>query len=396
MSEWRECKLGDFAEIQTGPFGSQLHAADYVDVGIPSIMPTNIGSRLEVRTDSIACIKGSDAKRLEKYLVKENDIVYSRRGDVEKCAFITSSQSGWLCGTGCLRVRFISTELFPKFCAYYLSTEDTKGWVSGNAVGTTMPNLNSSILKKVPLTLPPLEEQKAIAAVLSSLDDKIDLLHRQNQTLEALAETLFRQWFVEEAQEDWGKYSVSDFAEHIKNNVVPANQKNVLFHHYSLPAFDDGKRPTVELGSEILSNKYKVEAHSILVSKLNPRVPRIWQIGDLKNENAICSTEFQVFSPKNEKLYGYLYFLLRSSDAVDALTMAASGTSGSHQRVRPEDILNIKTSLSSIEHAEQYSNLVVPGIDKARSNLVQIQTLEKLRDTLLPKLMSGEVRVSHA
>jgi len=394
MTDWHQCKLGDFAEIQTGPFGSQLHAADYVDIGIPSIMPTNIGNRLEVKTDSIACITEADAKRLQKYLIKENDIVYSRRGDVEKCAFVTSKQSGWLCGTGCLRVRFTSNELFPKFCAYYLSTEDIKGWVSGNAVGTTMPNLNSSILKRVPLTLPQLPEQKAIAAVLSSLDDKIDLLHRQNQTLEAMAATLFRQWFVEEAHDEWAEYSVSDFAEHIKNNVIPANFKNEIFHHYSLPAFDDGKRPTIELGSEILSNKYQVATHSILVSKLNPRVPRIWPIGDLKSENAICSTEFQVFKPKNEKLYGYLYFLLRSNDAVDALTMSASGTSGSHQRVRPEDILNIRTSLPSIERAEQFSVLVIPGIDKARSNLLQIQTLEKLRDTLLPKLMSGDVRVA--
>ncbi|MGR9037626.1 MAG: restriction endonuclease subunit S, partial [Gammaproteobacteria bacterium] len=203
MSGWRECKLGDFADIQTGPFGSQLHASDYVDNGIPSIMPTNIGSRLEIRTNGIAFIKEADAKRLEKYLVKENDIVYSRRGDVEKCAFIKNKQSGWLCGTGCLRVRFQSSEIEPKFCAYYLSTEEIKGWVSGNAVGTTMPNLNSSILKRLPITLPSIAEQKAIAAVLSSLDDKIDLLHRQNLTLEAMAETLFRQWFIEEAKEVW-------------------------------------------------------------------------------------------------------------------------------------------------------------------------------------------------
>ncbi len=200
MSEWRECKLGDVADIQTGPFGSQLHSSDYVPVGIPSIMPTNIGTRLEINRNNIACITEDDAQRLVKYLVKDGDIVYSRRGDVEKCAFITKNESGWLCGTGCLRVRFISDEVSPNFCAYYLSTDEMKGWVSGNAVGTTMPNLNSSILRRLPLSLPSLPEQKAIAAVLTSLDDKIDLLHRQNLTLEAMAETLFRQWFVVEAQ----------------------------------------------------------------------------------------------------------------------------------------------------------------------------------------------------
>lgn len=149
MSAWHKCTLGEFADIQTGPFGSQLHAADYVEVGIPSIMPTNIGSRLEISTANIACITESDAKRLERYLVAENDIVYSRRGDVEKCAFITKKQSGWLCGTGCLRVRFVSSEIDPHFCAYYLSTEEIRGWVSGNSVGTTMPNLNSSIFEAI-------------------------------------------------------------------------------------------------------------------------------------------------------------------------------------------------------------------------------------------------------
>jgi type I restriction enzyme, S subunit len=260
--------------------------------------------------------------------------------------------------------------------------------------GSVQDNINLGTFQDLLFPIPPLAEQKAIAAVLSSLDDKIDLLHRQNKTLEAMAETLFRQWFVIEAQEDWLEYSVSDFAEHIKINVVPAKFSNEVFHHYSLPAFDNGKSPTVELGIEILSNKYKVVEHSILVSKLNPRVPRIWPVCNLPSDNALCSTEFQVLKPKNDKLYGYLYFLLRSNDAMDALTMSASGTSGSHQRVRPEDILNIKTSISSIEQAKSYSSLVIPGIKKAQANLAQIRTLETLRDTLLPKLMSGEVRVS--
>ena len=143
MSEWRECVLSDFANIQTGPFGSQLHASDYVEVGIPSIMPANISENLKIDTDGIARILERDAKQLERYLVAENDIVYSRRGDVEKCAYITSRESGWLCGTGCLRVRFVSELISPKYCAYYLSTNEVKAWLSANAVGSTMPNLNT-------------------------------------------------------------------------------------------------------------------------------------------------------------------------------------------------------------------------------------------------------------
>lgn len=394
MSKWRHFTLGDVANIQTGPFGSQLHSSDYVDVGIPSIMPTNIGTRLDISKKNIACITDFDAHRLDKYLVKDGDIVYSRRGDVEKCAFITNKESGWLCGTGCLRVRFTSDEVSPKFCAYYLSTEEMKGWVSGHAVGTTMPNLNSSILRRLPLTLPTLPEQKAIAAVLSSLDDKIDLLHRQNLTLETMAETLFRQWFVVESKDDWEEYAISDFADHIKINIVPSKNTETIFHHYSLPAYDSGQKPTVELGSEILSNKYKVIENSILISKLNPRFPRIWAINSLHKQTAVCSTEFQVLKPKSESLFGYLYFLLHSNDVKEELTMASSGTSGSHQRVKPEDIFNVKTLLPSVSRAESFSNQVLPNIRKIEANRIQIKTLETLRDTLLPKLMSGEVRVN--
>jgi type I restriction enzyme S subunit len=272
---------------------------------------------------------------------------------------------------------------------YWFKCIDINSMDSGSAI----PSTSRDEVYDLDISLPCLPEQKAIAAVLSSLDDKIDLLHRQNLTLEAMAETLFRQWFIEEAQEDWEECSISDFAEHIKINVIPSKNADTLFHHYSLPAYDSEQKPTIELGSDILSGKYKVLENSILVSKLNPRFPRIWAITDLHNQYAICSTEFQVLKLKNEKLFGYLYFLLRSSDVTEELMMAASGTSGSHQRVKPEDILNVKTLLSSVSLAESFSTQVLPYIKKTETNRFQIHTLEKLRDTLLPKLMSGEVRV---
>ena len=274
---------------------------------------------------------------------------------------------------------------------YYLKNTDLNEFITG----AVQPKLNKASLTSIPFFLPSDEqEQKAIASVLSSLDDKIDLLHRQNKTLEAMAETLFRQWFVEEAQEDWEEYSLSDLADHLKTNFSPGKMPNDVFNHYSLPAYDEGMQPFKETGSQILSNKYVVAPWTILVSKLNPRFPRIWPIGELLGNNNICSTEFQVFKPKQKNIYGYIYFLLRSNDAKEELIMAASGTSGSHQRVRPDDILNIKTNLPSIELARQYSALVTPAIKKTMANIAQVRTLEKLRDTLLPKLMSGDVRVA--
>ena len=255
--------------------------------------------------------------------------------------------------------------------------------------------VQTDVVKEYLFDLPSLPEQKAIAAVLSSLDDKIDLLHRQNKTLEAMAETLFRQWFIEEAKEDWGVYKVADLASHNKQAINPSLNPFIEYHHYSLPAFDNGREPVPELGVTILSNKYIVPSNSILVSKLNPRVSRVWAILDVSSQNAICSTEFQVFIPKKTNLYAFLYCLFRSNEARDTLEMASSGTSGSHQRVRPEDILNIEISLPEISLAETFSGQTQPLLNKIIHNQFQIQTLEKLRDNLLPKLMSGEVRVRY-
>jgi type I restriction enzyme, S subunit len=394
MSEWRECKLGDFAEIQTGPFGSQLHAADYVDVGIPSIMPTNIGSRLEVRTDSIACIKEADAKRLEKYLIKENDIVYSRRGDVEKCAFITSKQSGWLCGTGCLRVRIISPELFPKFCAYYLSTDDIKGWVSGNAVGTTMPNLNSSILKRLPLTLPPLPEQKVIAAVLSSLDDKIDLLHRQNVTLEAMAETLFRQWFVVEAKEDWVGGTIADLID-IQSGFAFKSSTFIESGKYKLITIKAVQDGYLELSGadqiDVIPTGMPDYCHlskgDILLS-LTGNVGRCCLVDNI---DLLLNQRVAKLQPKAPRDWAFAYIHFRQSSTRRMLEEMAKGTAQAN--LSPIETAKMGISIPSIAALESFSERVTPCLTKVLNNKAQIKTLEKLRDTLLPKLMSGEIRV---
>lgn len=284
----------------------------------------------------------------------------------------------------------------PRFILYaYLAPDFQKTIHERTYHGSTVDRIPLKDMPGFPISIPDFKEQKAIASVLSSLDDKIDLLHRQNKTLEAMAETLFRQWFVEEAQETWEERRLADCADHIKSSVTPASNLTEIYTHYSLPAFDQGKRPVLEVGKEILSNKFKVEPWTILVSKLNPRFPRIWPIGSHPGENPICSTEFQVLKPKKETLYGYLYYLLKSKNAREELSMAASGTSGSHQRVTPEDILNIHVSLPLTTVAEKYSELVSPGIKKVMANYEQIYVLEKLRNTLLPKLMSGEVRVDY-
>lgn len=197
MSDRRATTLGALCAeggggIQTGPFGSQLHASDYVAHGVPSVMPQNIGDNV-IREEGIARIREADAQRLAKYRMRNGDIVYSRRGDVEKRALVRDANEGWLCGTGCLRVRLgDGSEHDPKFVSYLLGTEESRAWIVRHAVGATMPNLNTSILSAVPLEVPVPSEQQAIAQVLGALDDKIAANTKIAATAEALGEAYFR------------------------------------------------------------------------------------------------------------------------------------------------------------------------------------------------------------
>lgn len=190
------CAHGGGGGVQTGPFGSQLHAADYVPHRVPSIMPQNIGDNRIVR-DGIARITVEDAKRLNRYLVHPGDIVYSRRGDVERRALIRDAEDGWLCGTGCLRVRFDRRYIDATFASYYLGDARVREWVVRHAHGATMPNLNTDILSALPFVVPPLTEQRVIAHILGTLDDKIELNRQMNETLETMTRTLFKSWFVD-------------------------------------------------------------------------------------------------------------------------------------------------------------------------------------------------------
>ncbi len=193
---YKKVCLGDLADIITGPFGSQLHASDYVEQGIPSIMPQDIGDRIVIH-DRIAHITEQDAERLKKYRVEIGDIVYSRRGNIERCALISENDAGALCGTGCLRIRPDKMLVNAVFLSFYLSTPHIRKWIVDNATGATMLNLNSAILKKLPVELPDLKEQYRIANELQAIDDKIKNNSKLITTLESMAKTLYDYWFVQ-------------------------------------------------------------------------------------------------------------------------------------------------------------------------------------------------------
>ena len=198
---WEVMPLGEVCRrgggnVQTGPFGSQLHASDYVSDGIPSVMPQNIGDNKILYT-GIAKITREDAERLSKYRMREGDIVYSRRGDVERRALVRKTEDGWLCGTGCLRIRFGDEFVYPRYAAHYLGHPSVREWIVRHAHGATMPNLNTTILSELPFVLPPWSAQVLIGDAIEAYDRKLDLNRRINQTLEAMAQAIFQSWFVD-------------------------------------------------------------------------------------------------------------------------------------------------------------------------------------------------------
>ena len=194
---WESKTLGEISlSIQTGPFGSQLHQSDYSDDGTPVVMPKDLMNGT-ISEESIARVSKEHVERLEKHKIQEGDILYSRRGDVGRCAFTSEREKGWLCGTGCLKVRIDKEKAEPKFVFYQLQKAETIGWVVNHAVGSTMLNLNTSILSAVPVDVPEIEIQRKIVSILIAYDELIENNRKQIKLLEEAAQRLYKEWFVD-------------------------------------------------------------------------------------------------------------------------------------------------------------------------------------------------------
>jgi type I restriction enzyme, S subunit len=161
--------------IQTGPFGSQLHMADYSDEGVPVVMPKDlIGFR--IRTDEIARIPESIAEKLSRHRMQPDDIVYGRRGDIGRRAYLMPGQAGWFCGTGCLRIRPNSKVVNSWYLFNYLGQDDVRGIITGRALGVTMPNLSTGVMASVPVKLPPRDLQDAFARITFPMAEAREVL----------------------------------------------------------------------------------------------------------------------------------------------------------------------------------------------------------------------------
>jgi type I restriction enzyme, S subunit len=393
-ADWVESTIGRVIVVESGGTPSTKNSSYWGDE-ISWITPRDLSSFKGVfiergeRSISIQGLENSSAKLLPK-----NTILFSSRAPI---GYVAIAQNETATNQGFKNL--ICDEVNSHFKYFYYFMKYKANFIERLSSGSTFSEASGSLIKSIELNLPPLLEQKAIAKVLTAFDDKIELLQAQNKTLETMAQTIFKEWFGkyqigDELPEDWRVGKLGDVAKHVKNNIKPFNSPNKLYHHYSLPAYDNGLRPVHELGSDIKSNKYSVENNSFLVSKLNPFTPRIWTIFNSEDVN-ICSTEFQVVKPNEDNLFSIVHCLLNSKYFTDNLSQKIKGTSSSHQRVNPEDIFEVDLVIPNKEDLIRFEKLVIPLITKKDINHKNIQSLTKTRDTLLPKLMSGQVRVNN-
>lgn len=166
-----------------------------------------------------------------------------------------------------------------------------------------------------------------------------------------------------------------------------------MLEHYSIPAFDEARFPVFEPSTSIKSNKFVIDASCFMISKLNPTTKRVWKPYCL-TENAVCSTEFIVYKAKDESITDFLYSVIDSSSFSDFMCSHVTGSTGSRQRTTPSDTLAYELILPSEEDLAEFQSLVSPMYAQMRINAIENDKLKRLRDSLLPKLMSGEVDVS--
>lgn len=325
-----------------------------------------------------------------------------------KTAYITSLNENELAfgSTEFIVFREIKGKSNSKYIYYLLKTPQIRDIAIKSMVGSSgRQRVQQNVLENYEVLLPTLDRQIEIADILSSLDDKIELNRHINENLEQQAQALFKSWFVDfepfkdgkfvdselgKIPEGWCVVEASKFMKISKESINPFKNPNRCYVHYSIPAFDDTALPVLQYGSEIKSNKLNVSDGMTLVSKLNPRIKRVWFI-DKACENSICSTEFIPYKSLNDCNY-FLYCYLNSDIFYNTIMSFVNGATGSHQRFQPNETLKFLFAYN--EGVIKKFNSLVKNILKYKYKLtIQNQTLSRLRDNLLPKLMSGEINI---
>ena len=317
-----------------------------------------------------------------------------------KTAFVDILQEG--------EVGFGSTEFIvmrakegvsdPQFVYYVAISPFFRERAIKSMVGSSgRQRVQQSVIESLELSVPPLQIQKEIGSFLSEIDKKIAVNNQINDNLEQQAQAIYHERFEtvspNDLPSDWRIVTLGEVATISNKSFNPLKEPEILLEHYSIPAFDEARFPVFELSTAIKSNKFIIDASCFMISKLNPTTKRVWKPYCLTG-NAVCSTEFIVYKAKDQSITDFLYSVIDSGSFSDFMCSHVTGSTGSRQRTTPSDTLSYELILPSEDELAEFQSLVSPMYAQMRINAIENDKLKRLRDSLLPKLMSGEIDVS--
>lgn len=410
---WPLAKLGDHVDLLAGfAFKSQEFTEAAEDVRL--LRGVNIGQG-SLRWEQEKRWPNSRFADYSKFELAADDIVLAMdRPWIEaglKWSAVRESDLPALLVQRVARLRAAGS-LSQDFLRYVIGSPQFEAYVKPIVTGVNIPHISPTQIRDFSFGLPPRQFQDSVAGLLRPLDDSIENNRRQIEILEEMARLVYREWFVHyrypghevvdlvdsevgSIPRDWTTSRLADEIELRRESIKPHEYEEEEFDHYSIPAFDADCRPSVDVGSDIRSGKYVLTAKSILVSKLNPRIPRIWRADpSIGHRRAVASTEFLVLTEPTRWPLAFVHGLVSSTEFTNALASTAGGTSTSHQRAKPADVMAVAVLGPPVHLVEMYTETVEPMLSLADVLLRQVEVLREARDLLLPRLVSGELDIS--
>ena len=397
MTEWREVTIEELAEkIAMGPFGSDIKVETFKPCGVPIISGKHL-HETRMRDKGFNFISEEHADKLSNANVFRGDVIFTHAGNIGQVSFIpeNSKYERYVISQRQFYLRCNSNVLDYEFIAYYFKSPYGQYQLLANANQTGVPSLAQpvSYLKSIKVLLPPLTEQKAIAEVLSSLDDKIDLLTRQNKTLEDLAQAYFRKWFIEDASKEWEVVPISKKFDVLLGGT-PSRKIESYWTNGTIGWINSGKINEFRIieASEYITE----EALNNSSAKLLPAGTTVLAItGATLGKISMVLRSFAAnqsvigLVPKAELSNNFIFLWLKEN--INALISMQTG--GAQQHINSNDVKSFDVIVPDTVALSLFRRKIDPLMLKISQNCFQINTLNKLRDTLLPKLISGEIRV---
>jgi type I restriction enzyme S subunit len=389
-TSWTSCTIQDLqnkgeAELKTGPFGTQLHASDYVETGTPVINVRNIGFG-EIREEKLEFIAEETVQRLSSHLLEPGDIVFGRKGAVERHAFINPKYTRWFQGSDCLRLRVKSPSVDSRFLSYYFLTEHHKQWMINQCShGATMASLNQAIISRIPLLLPSIHTQRKIISILSAYDDLIENNTRRIEILEEMARSLYREWFVnfrfpghEQVKmvdselglipEGWEVKKLGEVIRFKNGKSIKAEEQGDYLVYGSNGII--GRTNESKYQNAIIIGRVGAYCGSLIYSKSAFNASDNTIIAESASEKICIELVFYVLEQMNLRHYagGAAQPLLTQAVIKEIPVIVPDIKTNKNFQIIIENLLDLKSTLTN-----------------------KIQNLRKTRDLLLPKLISGEI-----